>query len=109
MRQATAEILKMRPVVPVEPLADLRTHVAEHKGAVHGLLAPFCVRGGDLVAPVVARPEIVFQLRPEGLRDAGVFDEDAVLPVRVGGGEGRRGDVLGDPVRVSGSAVVGEG
>lgn len=82
-REAVAEIFKVRPVVAVEALADLRAHVGEVEGIVHGLLAPFRVGGGYLVASVVAGSEIVFELAAELFRDCRVLEEDGVFAVAV--------------------------
>lgn len=104
--QAAAEVLKVRPVVAVEALADLRAHVAEVKGLVHGALRPLCVGGGHLVASVVAAAEVVLEQGAELLRHAGVLEEDAVLAVAAARGERLGRDVLDDPVRVARAAVV---
>ena len=97
----------MRPVVAVEPLAHLRTHVAEEEGVVHRILAELGVGGGDLVPAVVAAAGVIFELRAEELGDGLVFNEGGVLAVAAADLEGFSGDVLGDPVRVAGAAVVG--
>lgn len=109
VREAPAKVLEVRPVVPVEAVADLRAHIAQGKGGVHGGLAPLCVGGGDLVAAVVAAAEVVFEFGAEGLRDRGVFDKGAVAAVGSAVGQGGWGDVFGDPVRVACAAVEGGG
>lgn len=76
----------MRPVVAVEALADLGAHVAEEEGLVHGRLAPLAVSGGDLVAPVVAAPEVIFEFGAEHLGHAAVLDKSRVLTVAVAHG-----------------------
>ena len=83
MRQSTAEILKVRPVISVEALPDLRAHIRQVESVVHGVLAPFRVCGGHLVSSIVAAAEIVFQLAPELLGYGRVFEEDAVFAVAV--------------------------
>lgn len=105
--QTAAKVLEMRPVVPVEPLADLGAHVAEEKRLVHGGLAPFAVGGGDLVAAIVAAAKVVLEMGAELVGHGGVFDKDGVFAVAVALGEGGRGDVLDDPVGVAQAAVVG--
>lgn len=105
--QAAAELLKVRPVVAVEAVADLRAHVGQGEGRVHGLLRPLGVRGGHLVAAVVARAEVVGQLGAEEGRDGCVLEEVAVLAVGVVQGEGVGRDVLGHPGRVAHAPVVG--
>lgn len=105
--QVAAEVLKVRPVVAVEAVADLRAHVGQGEGRVHGLLRPLGVRGGHLVAPVVAGAEVVGQLGAEEGRDVVVFEEVAVLAVGVIHGEGIGSNVLGDPGWVAHAAVVG--
>lgn len=104
--QTAAKVLEVGPVVPVEALADLGAHVAQVEGLVHGLLAPLAVGGGDLVAPVEARAEVVLQLGAELVGHALVLQEGRVLAVAVAAGERGRGDVLDDPVRVAQAAVV---
>ena len=52
--EPAAEIFEVRPVVSVEAVSYLRAHVAEQEGLVQSCLTPFCVCGGDLVAPIVA-------------------------------------------------------
>ena len=99
----------MRPVIAIEPVADLWAHIAQQKRLVERVLAPFRVGGGDLVASVVARAEVVVQFGAKFGGDGGVFDEDGVFPVGVVGVEGGGGDVLGDPVGVAGAAVEGGG
>lgn len=74
--QTAAEVLKVRPVVAVETLADLGAHVREEEGVVHGFLAPFCVGCGDLVAAVVAGTQVVLKAGTELLRDGRVLNED---------------------------------
>lgn len=81
MREAATKVLEMRPVIPIKAVADLRTHVAQRERGVHGFLAPFGVGGGDLVAPVVAGAEVVFELAAEHGRDGLVFGEDGVFAV----------------------------
>lgn len=105
--ETAAEVFQMGPVVAVEAVAHLRAHVAQQEGLVHGLLAPFRVRGGHLVAAVVAGAEVVVQFGAEGGGDVAVFDEDGVAPVAVSDREGGRRDVLGYPVRVARAAVEG--
>jgi hypothetical protein len=100
-REAAAKVLKVRPVVAVEALTDLGAHVGQVKGVVHGGLGPLAVGGGDLVAAVVARPKVVFELGAELVGHAVVLDKVAVLAVAVALGQRGRGDVLDDPVRVA--------
>ena len=107
MRQPPTEILDVRPVVPVEAVADLRTHVAQRKGRVRRGLTPLCVGGGHLVAPVVAAAEVVVEFGAEFGGDGLVLGEDAVLAVAVPAGERGGRDVFGDPVGVAGAAVEG--
>lgn len=102
-----AKVLKVRPVIPVETLADLGAHVAQKKGLVHGRLAPFAVGGGDLMPTVVAATEVVLQVGTELVGDGGILDKDGVLAVAVALGERAWCDVLDDPVRVAQAAVVG--
>ena len=104
--EAAAEVLEMGPVVAVEALADLRTHVGEEEGLVHGSLAPARVGGGDLVAAVVAGPEVVLELRPELVGHRLVLQKYAVLPVPVPLRQRCRRDVLNHPVRVAQAPVV---
>jgi hypothetical protein len=106
-REATAEVLEVRPVVAVEALADLRAHVGQVKGVIERLLAPFGIRRGYLMATVVAGPQIVLQLRPELLRHGEVLGEDRVPPVAVGVRQRFGSDVLGHPRGISQSAIEG--
>lgn len=99
--QAPTEVLEMCPVVPVEALADLRAHVGQEEGLVQCLLAPFGVRRGYLVAPVVAGAKIIFELRAELFRYRRVLDEDGVPPVSIRLREGLASDMFSDPGRVS--------
>lgn len=57
--EAAAEIFKVCPVVAVESLADLGTHVCEVESIVHSLLRPFRVRGGDLMSPIISGAEVI--------------------------------------------------
>ncbi len=107
--QAPAEIFQVRPVIPIEAVPNLGTHVAQQKGLVQGRLAPSGVGGGDLVAAVVAAAEVVGELRAEFGGDGGVFDEDAVFSVCVVGREGGWCDVFGHPGGVAGAPVEGGG
>lgn len=97
----------MRPVVAVKALADLRAHVGQEEGVVHGVLAPFRIRRGHLVAAVVAGAEVVLQLAAELFGDRGVLEEDGVLAVAVGLREGGGCDVLCYPGGVAQAAVEG--
>jgi hypothetical protein len=105
--QVAAEVFKVRPVIPVKALSDLGAHVAQGKCRIHRILAPFGVRGRNLVATVVARAEIVGQLAAEHGWDGCVFNESTVLAVAVPQRDRVRSDVLSDPGRVPGSSVVG--
>ncbi len=107
LRQPATEILEMGPVVPVKALPDLRTHIREEEGVVHGFLAPFGVCGRDLVATIVTGAEIVLELATEFFGHGNVFNEVAVFAVPVRDGQGRRRDVFRDPDGVPKSAVVG--
>lgn len=104
--EAAAKVLKVRPVVAVEAVADLGADVCQVEGVVHGLLGPFCVGGGHLVAAVVAAAEVVLEEGAELHGHRRVLEEDAVLAVAVAAGEGVGRDVLDDPVRVARSPVV---
>lgn len=106
LRQTAAEVLKVRPVVAVEALADLRAHVAEVESLVHGALRPLCVGGGHLMPSIIAAAEVVLEQGAELLRHASVLEEDAVLAVAAARGERLGRDVLADPVRVARAAVV---
>lgn len=106
-RQIAAEVLKVRPVVAVETLPDLRAHVCQCERVVHGLLAPFRVRSWHLVAAIVAGAEVVLDLGPEHGRDGLVLEEVAVFPVAVLQREGLGRDVLCDPGRVACASVEG--
>lgn len=108
-REPPTEIFKMRPVVPVETVALLRTHVAKRERRVHGLLAPFCIRGRDLVPAVVATAEIVFEFCAKFLGDAAVFSEEGMSSVAVLHEQRGRCDVLGDPIGIARRAVEGGG
>lgn len=103
--EPAAEVLKMRPVIPVEAIADLRAHVGQQEGLVESLLAPFRVGGWHLVAAIVAGARVVLQLGSELRGHALVFDKVAVLAVGVIGREGCGGDVLGYPERVPRAAI----
>lgn len=105
--QVAAEILEMRPVVAVEAFAHLRTHVGQGEGGIHGILRPFGVCGGHLVAAVVTGAEVVGQLGAEDGWNGGILDEDAVFAICVLHGEGVGGDVFGHPGRIAGATVVG--
>ena len=96
----------MSPVVTVEPVTDLWGDICEVEGGIHGFLGPFCVCGWDVVAPVVAGAEIVFEVGAEFLGDGGVFDEGAAFAVAFALGEGFGSDVFCDPVRVLGAAII---
>ncbi len=104
--EAAAKVLKVRPVVAVEALADLGTHVGEVKGLVHGRLGPLGVGGGHLVAAVVAAAVVVLEAGAELGRHGGVLDKCAVLAVGVAARQRGRRDVLDDPVRVARPPVV---
>ncbi|PNY23647.1 hypothetical protein TCAP_06417 [Tolypocladium capitatum] len=104
--EAAAKVLKVRPVIAVEALADLGAHVGEVKGLIHGFLGPFGVGGGDLVAAVVAAAEVVLELAAELGGHGVVLDEGAVLAVAVADGERGGRDVLDDPLRVARAPVV---
>jgi len=106
VREPSAKVLKVCPIVAVEAVADLGAHVAQGKGIVHGLLAPLGICRGDLVAAVIARAEVVFELGAELLGDADIFDEDTVFAVGVAVRERLGRDVLRDPGGVSRLAVV---
>lgn len=67
--QAAAEIFKVRPVVTVEAVANLRAHVCEKKGFVHSWLGPFGVCCGYLVPAVVSGTEVVTEFGAEFLGD----------------------------------------
>ena len=104
-REPAAKVLKMRPIIPVEAIADLWAHVGQQEGLVEGFLAPFRVGGWHLVAAIVAGARVVLQLGSELGRHAFVFDKVAVLAVGVVGREGGGGDVLGYPERVPCTAI----
>ena len=103
--EPAAKILEMRPVIPIEAIADLRAHIGQQEGLVESLLAPFRVGGRHLVAAIVAGSRVVLQLGSELGGHAFVFDKVAVLAIGVVGREGCGGDVLGYPERVPGAAI----
>jgi hypothetical protein len=105
--QTTAEILKVRPVVTVKAITDLRAHVGKVKGIVHSLLGPFAVSSRNLMTTVKATAVVVLQTSAELLRDRFVFDKVAVLSVTLADSKRFTGDMLDDPVGVSQTAVVG--
>ncbi len=105
--EVAAELFQVRPVVAVEPLADLRAHVGQDKGAVHGFLAPLGVGGGDLVAAVVAAAGVVGEFGAEDGREGRVFVEGGEAPRAVVEEERGRCDVFGDEVGGAQGAVVG--
>lgn len=104
--QTTAEVLKVRPVVAVEALANLRAHVAEVERLVHGGLRPLCVCGGHLVSSIIAAAEVVLEQGAELGGHAVVLEEQAVLAVTAARGQRLGCDVLDDPVGVARAAVV---
>lgn len=104
--ESAAKVLKVGPVVAVEALADLRAHVGEVEGLVHGGLGPLGVGGGHLMAAVVAAAVVVLESSAELGGDAIVLDKVAVLAVGVAAGERLRRDVLDHPLRVARAAVV---
>lgn len=61
------------------------------------------------MASIVAGAIVIGEFSPELSGNAGVFDEDGVLAVGVGMGDGVRRDVFGDPVRVACTSVEGGG
>lgn len=75
VRESPTEIFKMRPVIPVEALADLRAHVGKKECLIHSILTPFGVGGGDLVSPIVARAKVIEEFSAELFGDAFVFHE----------------------------------
>ena len=101
----TAELLEMCPVVSIEALADLRTHVCQDKGRVHCFLRPFRVGRRYLVASVVTGAKVVGKFGTEGSGQRSIFMEEGKLAVAIVEGEGGGGDVLGDPVRIASLAV----
>jgi hypothetical protein len=107
--KSTAKVLKVSPVVSVESLADLRTHVAQSKRIIHGLLRPLSISSRNLMASVIATAEVVLELRAELFGYGVVLDKDGVFAVCIAVLERLGGDVLDNPRRVSGSAVVGRG
>lgn len=104
--EAAAKVLKVRPVVAVETLANLGAHVAEVKRLIHGALRPLCVGSGHLVAAVVAAAVVVLEARAKLGGHAVVLDKVAVLAVAVAQRQRRGRDVLHHPVRVARAAVV---
>ena len=107
--ETTAEVLEVCPVVSVEALSNLRTHVAQRKRIIHSLLRPLCVRSRDLVSSVIATAEVILELRAELFWYGIVFDKDRVFAVSIAVFERLGGDVLDNPRRISGSAVVCRG
>jgi hypothetical protein len=104
--QATAEILKVRPVVTVETIANLGAHVCKVESVVHGLLGPLAISGRDLVTTIKATSVVVLQPSTELLRDRVILDKVAVLSITLTNGERRRSDMFDDPVRVSQTTIV---
>ena len=104
--ETAAEVLEVRPVVPVEALTDLGTHVAQSEGGIHGLLAPFGIGGGDLVAAVVAGAKVVGQFGAEHGRERLVLVEGAVLAVAVPDGQRGRREMFGHPDRIPQTTIV---
>lgn len=105
--ETSAEILKVRPVISIEPFSHLRTHVRQVKRIIHGFLAPFRIRCRNLVSSVIARPEVVLQLAAELFWNGGIFEEYAVFAIAVRGSEGSGRDVLCNPAGVPQAAVKG--
>lgn len=104
--QSATKVLKVRPVITVEALADLGAHVGEVEGIVHGLLRPLAVGGGHLMAAIKPAAEVILEQGAELGRHGVVLDEVAVLAVAVLLGQRRGRDVLGHPMRVSQFSVV---
>lgn len=105
--QPATEILEMRPVISVEAISHLRAHVTEEERLIHRFLTPFGISCRDLVAPVIARPEIVQELCSEVRRNGSIFYEYRVPAISVVDGKGRGCDVFCYPPGVSIAAVEG--
>lgn len=68
-------------------------------------MRPLRIRCGDLVASVIAGAGVVGQFGPEGWREGSIFVEERVAAVTVAERKRGRGNVLGNPVRVTGLPV----
>ena len=92
------ELFQARPVVAVEPIADLGTHVQQREGVVHGALRVFMPGGGGEVAAIVPAAAVVAQLRGVRAVHLVVLHETRLL-ARPDAGAALRGDALEHPAR----------
>ena len=99
--EASAKVLKMSPVVAVEPLANLGAHVAQEESLIHSRLGPFRICCRDLVATIVAAAVIVFQISSEFGRDSFILHELAVFAVTVSQRKRSWCDMFDHPLGVS--------
>src|SRR2546421_7401447 len=76
--QASTEILKVRPIIAVETVSNLRAHVCEVECRIHRFLREFGVGCRNLVATIIAGTKIVHQLRSKLLRHREVFHKGRV-------------------------------
>ena len=106
-RQATHKVLRVRPVVAVHALADLRRNVAQQERFVHARLRRLGVRSRDHVPAVVARAEVRRVGRPERLGDTQVLGKHRLAAVDAFAAlQRRRREVLRGPRGVAQAAVV---
>ncbi|CAD6506561.1 BgTH12-07788 [Blumeria graminis f. sp. triticale] len=105
--QASAKVLEVGPIIAIEALADLRAHVAEVEGIVHGWLGPLGVGRRHLVTAVVARARVVTQLAAELLRHIFVLEKGTRLAIARRYGQRVGSQVFGDPEGISRASIVG--
>ena len=104
--QVPAKFLEMCPVVSIETLADLGTHVTQHECGVHCVLRPLGICGWCLVASIVAAAEVVVELCTEHGWDCGIFVEHTVASGSIVLRQGLRCEMFGYPVGIARHAVV---
>ncbi len=103
--QSSTKVLQVRPVVPVEAVADLRAHIGEEKSLIQGVLAPFGVGSGDLMPAVIARAKIVMESSAELLRYSFVLYKTRMASIGIVGVDRGWCNVFGDPGRISRASI----
>ena len=99
------ELFQARPVVAVEPIADLGTHVQRREGVVHARCVFLCPAARAQVAAIVPAAAVVAQLRGVRAVHLVVLHETRLL-ARPDAGAALRGDALEHPARSTRPRVV---
>lgn len=107
VRQSSTEVFKVRPIIPIEAIANLGAHVGEKKCLIHGILTPLGIGCRDLVSPVITRAKVIVQFGTELLGDAFIFDKGRVASIAVVGEKGGRCNMFSYPVWIPCSTVEG--